>query len=45
MSRIGLKPISVPDTVQIALNNSDVQVDGPKGSLNWQLPEGINVIA
>ncbi len=42
MSRIGLKPISVPDKVQIALNKSDVQVEGPKGSLNWQLPDGID---
>ena len=30
MSRIGLKPIPVPDKVQIALNKSNVQVDGPK---------------
>ncbi len=43
MSRIGLQPIPVPDKVQIALNNSDVQVDGPKGSLNWRVPDGINV--
>ena len=42
MSRIGLQPIPLPDKVQVALNNSDVQVDGPKGSLNWNLPEGIN---
>lgn len=42
MSRIGLKPIPVPDKVQIALNESDVQVEGPKGSLNWQLPDGID---
>ena len=42
MSRIGLKPIPLPDKVQIALNQSDVQVKGPKGSLNWQLPDGIN---
>ncbi len=43
MSRIGLKPIPVPDKVQIALNKTSVQVDGPKGSLNWQLPAGIDV--
>ena len=42
MSRIGLKPIPVPDKVQVALDKSDVQVDGPKGSLNRKLPEGIN---
>ena len=43
MSRIGLKPISVPDKVQVALNDSDVQVEGPKGNLNWVLPDGIDV--
>ena len=42
MSRIGLKPIPVPDKVQIALNESNVQVEGPKGNLNWQLPDGID---
>ena len=42
MSRIGLQPIPVPDKVQVVLDKSDVQVDGPKGSLNWKLPEGIN---
>ncbi|CAI8051994.1 50S ribosomal protein L6 [Geodia barretti] len=42
MSRIGLKPIPLPDKVQVALNESDVQVEGPKGSLNWKLPDGID---
>ncbi len=42
MSRIGLKPIPVPDKVQIALDKSNVQVEGPKGSLNWELPDGID---
>ncbi len=43
MSRIGIKPIPLPDKVQVALNNNDVHVEGPKGSLNWELPDGINV--
>ena len=43
MSRIGIKPIPVPNKVQVALEKSDVQVDGPKGSLNWKLPDGINL--
>ena len=43
MSRIGLQPIPIPDKVQVALNQSDVQVEGPKGSLNWVLPDGIDV--
>ena len=40
MSRIGLKPIPLPDKVQVALGENNVQVEGPKGSLDWQLPEG-----
>ena len=43
MSRIGIKPIPLPDKVQVDLNKSDVQVEGPKGSLNWELPHGIDV--
>ena len=43
MSRIGLKPIPLPDKVQVALDKSDVHVEGPKGDLNWQLPPGIDV--
>ncbi|MDE0428057.1 MAG: 50S ribosomal protein L6 [Candidatus Poribacteria bacterium] len=43
MSRIGLKPIPLPEKVQVALDENNVQVEGPKGSLDWQLPEGIDV--
>ncbi len=43
MSRIGLKPIPVPDKVEVALDKNNLQVDGPKGSLNWDLPNGIDV--
>lgn len=43
MSRIGQKPIPVPDKVQVALNERDIDVEGPKGNLNWQLPLGIQV--
>ncbi len=43
MSRIGLKPIPVPDKVEVAIDAGDVRVTGPKGNLNWELPEGIDV--
>jgi len=33
MSRIGKKPISVPDGVQLTISGSDVTVKGPKGEL------------
>ena len=33
MSRIGKKPVSVPDGVQVTVSGSDVSVKGPKGEL------------
>lgn len=42
MSRIGNKPVSLPDKVKVSLSaDRSVQVEGPKGKLSWQLPEGI----
>ena len=44
MSRIGRKEISVPEKVEIKVGgNSDITVDGPKGKLEWTLPEGIGI--
>jgi large subunit ribosomal protein L6 len=34
MSRIGLKPITVPDKVQVELQGSQVTVKGPKGEIS-----------
>jgi len=41
MSRIGRKPISVPDGVKINFKDSLVQVEGGKGKLTWNIPPGI----
>ena len=35
MSRIGRKPIPVPDGVKVAVNDRTVAVEGPKGKLSW----------
>ena len=35
MSRIGKKPISVPDGVEVAVHGRSVTVEGPKGKLAW----------
>ncbi|MCB1090934.1 MAG: 50S ribosomal protein L6 [Verrucomicrobiae bacterium] len=44
MSRIGRKTISIPDKVTIKVDDASVvTVDGPKGKLDWQLPQGISV--
>jgi large subunit ribosomal protein L6 len=43
MSRIGLMPIQMEPNVKIALGQNDITVEGPKGNLNWTIPEGITV--
>ena len=41
MSRIGHKPIAVPQGVKIALQADKVDVQGPKGKLSVGIPRGI----
>lgn len=43
MSRVGLKPISLPDKVKVAAVGRTVQVEGPKGKLEFELPKGIDL--
>jgi large subunit ribosomal protein L6 len=44
MSRVGKQPISLPDKVSVKVGaDRSVLVEGPKGKLNWTLPDGINV--
>ena len=43
MSRVGLKPISLPDKVAVKLDGRSVTVEGPKGKLGFTLPEGITL--
>ena len=44
MSRIGKMPITIPDGVKVAIDNSLVKVDGPKGRLAQRVPPGICVL-
>jgi large subunit ribosomal protein L6 len=52
MSRIGKKPITLPDKVKLNVSGAgSIHVEGPKGKLSWTLPpaikarvEGTNVI-
>ena len=37
MSRIGLKPIAVPAGVKVAMNGTEITVQGPKGTLTRQI--------
>ena len=42
MSRIGNKPVEIPDKVKVNIDQSGkVAVEGPKGKLDWTLPRGI----
>ncbi|CCH66126.1 LSU ribosomal protein L6p (L9e) [Richelia intracellularis HM01] len=44
MSRIGKRPISVPEKVQVIINSTNnIVVKGPKGELSRQLPVNINL--
>ena len=43
MSRIGKKPIAVPQGVKIAVNGNVVSVQGPKGKVDTTLPSGITI--
>jgi large subunit ribosomal protein L6 len=42
MSRIGNKPVAIPEKVKVNIDNEGgVSVEGPKGKLEWKLPRGI----
>src|SRR5438105_9225761 len=43
MSRIGKKPIAIPQGVKIAVQGNVVAVQGPKGKLETALPAGIRM--
>lgn len=43
MSRVGSKPIDVPDKVQVTIDNGVVAVSGPKGELNQDIPRELSV--
>lgn len=45
MSRVGLKPISLPEKVAVKLDGRKVTVEGPKGKLDFNLPDGISLKA
>ena len=39
MSRIGKQPIAIPPKVKVEVKGQQVQVEGPKGKLTWELPQ------
>jgi large subunit ribosomal protein L6 len=43
MSRIGRKPIAIPQGVKVSIDGNVVKVQGPKGALETCVPQGIKV--
>jgi large subunit ribosomal protein L6 len=43
MSRVGRKPIRVPDKVDVKLDSGGVRVKGPLGELFQEIPDGVAV--
>jgi large subunit ribosomal protein L6 len=43
MSRIGKKPIGIPDKVEVKVNGSSVDVKGPKGQLSYSFHKDVKI--
>src|SRR5688572_17883448 len=43
MSRIGRKPVPLPDKVKVSTNGRALRVEGPGGVLDAIMPEGVTV--
>ena len=43
MSRIGNKPITIPEGVEVTLNDKNITVKGPKGTLNKEIHKNVDV--
>ncbi len=41
MSRVGKKPITIPSGVNVTINNNELEVKGPKGTLKSPVPSGV----
>src|SRR2546429_6501742 len=41
MSRIGKKPVVIPQGVKVQVENGLVRAEGPKGKLSQSLPDGL----
>lgn len=41
MSRVGKKPIKIPSGVEVKINDAEIEVKGPKGTLTSPIPNGV----
>jgi len=44
VSRIGKKPIPIPENTEVAINANTITVKGPKGELSWEHSSEIKVV-
>ena len=44
MSKIGKKPLSIPQGVEVELAENSVKVTGPKGTLSLNIPYGVKIV-
>ena len=44
MSRVGKKPIPVPEGIKVEINNHKIKVKGPKGELEREMPLAVKVV-
>ncbi len=42
MSRVGKKPITIPSGVNVTINETELEVKGPKGILKTPIPKGVD---
>jgi large subunit ribosomal protein L6 len=42
MSRVGKKPITIPSGVNVTINETELEVKGPKGVLKTPIPKGVD---
>ena len=43
MSHIGKQPINIENGAELIIDEREISVKGPKGSLSWTLPKGIGI--
>ncbi|UCD55189.1 MAG: 50S ribosomal protein L6 [Candidatus Omnitrophota bacterium] len=43
MSRVGKKPIDIPNNVKVDIKGNNITVEGPKGKLEYTVPGGLSV--
>ena len=43
MSRIGKKPVQIPSNVTATLEGQKVKVKGPKGELEFSVPDDVKI--